>query len=111
MDFKIEIAKSISKAADLSVDEIVGLIEIPPDKKMGDYAFPCFKLAKTLRKAPPLIAQEISGKIEKPDFVSSVAVQGAYLNFFSDKSYFVKEVLLKAEDKDYVRAIKETAKQ
>ena len=110
MDFKIEIAKSISKAADLSVDEIVGLIEIPPDKKMGDYAFPCFKLAKTLRKAPPLIAQEISGKIEKPDFVSSVAVQGAYLNFFADKSYFVKEVLLKAETKDYGKSDKGNGK-
>lgn len=110
MDFKIEIAKSISKAADLSVDEIVGLIEIPPDKKMGDYAFPCFKLAKTLRKAPPLIAQEISEKIEKPDFISSVAVQGAYLNFFADKSYFVKEVLLKAEAKDYGKSDKGNGK-
>ena len=53
---------------------------------MGDYAFPCFRLAKTLRKAPPLIAQDIVSKLVKPDFVSDIQVVGAYINFYVDKS-------------------------
>jgi len=101
MDFKYEIALSIAKAAELDINEVISSIEIPPDKKMGDYAFPCFKLAKVLRKAPPMIAQDIMNNIEKPDFVSEIKVMGAYINFFADKSFFVKEVLVKAVDENY----------
>ena len=56
MDFKIMIAGEIASALDiafgnapLSADEIAGLLELPPDSAMGDYAFPCFKLARSLR--------------------------------------------------------------
>ena len=66
MDFKIMIAGEIASALDiafgnapLSADEIAGLLELPPDSAMGDYAFPCFKLARSLRKAPPMIAGEL----------------------------------------------------
>ena len=60
VNFKEEIAKLIAKqVSDLSTEEIQSMIEVPQDSKMGDYAFPCFKLAKTLRKAPPLIAKGI----------------------------------------------------
>ena len=52
--------KSPSLAGELSVTDIAQAIEVPSDKKMGDYAFPCFRLAKVLRKAPPLIAQDIA---------------------------------------------------
>ncbi len=93
MDFKYEIAKAVAACFDLDINEVYNAIEIPPDKKMGDYAFPCFKLAKVLRKAPPSIAQDILEKIQKPDFISSVEVKGAYLNFFVIKSRFVKEIL------------------
>ena len=48
----------------LSAEEIHGMLEVPQASNMGDYAFPCFKLAKTLRKAPPLIAADIAAKIE-----------------------------------------------
>ena len=65
MDFKYEISKAISNAAGIDENEILKAIEIPPNSDMGDYAFPCFKLAKTFRKAPPAIAAEICGKIEK----------------------------------------------
>ncbi|MBR1738301.1 MAG: arginine--tRNA ligase, partial [Firmicutes bacterium] len=65
MDFKKEAAKAIADAAGMSIDEIIDIIEVPADTKMGDLAFPCFKLAKTLRKAPPVIAKEIGEKIEK----------------------------------------------
>ena len=56
MDFKAAIAQEIIKAlgeSPLSQQEIAGFLEVPPDTKMGDYAFPCFKLARSLRKAPP----------------------------------------------------------
>lgn len=101
MDFKYEIAKAITDCFELDINEVSNAIEIPPDKKMGDYAFPCFKLAKVLRKAPPVIAQEILEKIQKPDFISNIEVKGAYLNFFAQKSYFVKEVLDKVGNENY----------
>lgn len=93
MDFKRELAQSIAKVAEIPMEEIYSAIEVPPDQAMGDYAYPCFRLAKTMRKAPPLIAQEIAGKMEKNEFVEEVQTKGAYLNFFMKKNVFVKEVL------------------
>ena len=59
IDFKEEIAKKIAEVVQLDKNELMQYIEIPPNAELGDYAFPCFKLAKTLRKAPPMIATEI----------------------------------------------------
>ena len=70
------------KLPSLTEAEISELIEIPPNPEMGDFAFPCFRLAKTLRKAPPMIAQELHDAITVPDFVEELRVVGAYLNFF-----------------------------
>ena len=77
----------------LSREEIAAAIEIPPKSDMGDFAFPCFKLAKVYRKAPPMIAQELQSKIEQPDFLSEIRVVGGYLNFFVDKSQFSKQIV------------------
>ena len=93
MDFKFEIAKLISSAADIDVEEVISAIEIPPNSDMGDYAYPCFKLAKVFRKAPPMIAGELVEKIEKKDFIKEIKTVGAYINFFTEKSVYVKEVL------------------
>ena len=93
MDFKFEIAKLISSAADIDVEEVISAIEIPPNSDMGDYAYPCFKLAKVFRKAPPMIAGELAEKIEKKDFIKEIKTVGAYINFFTEKSVYVKEVL------------------
>lgn len=94
IDFKDEIAKSISKAIEVDSEEIKGYIEIPPDKKMGDYAFPCFKLAKILKKAPPVIAEEIKEKIViSSEIISKFEVQGGYLNFFVNSKTLAKTVL------------------
>ena len=101
MDFKKEAAKLITDAAGMNTDEIIEIIEVPADTKMGDLAFPCFKLAKTLRKAPPVIAAEIGGKIEKNDMFEKIEVVNAYINFYVDKLKFVSgvigEVLTKGE--------------
>ena len=64
VDFKELIAKELyDEAFGLTTDEIKDLIEIPADEKMGDYAFPCFRLAKALRKAPQMIAADIAARI------------------------------------------------
>lgn len=93
MDMKLEIAKSLSAACGVAAEEIAAAIEVPANTDMGDFAYPCFKLAKVLRKAPPLIAQEIGEKLEKPDFIADVKIIGAYINFFMDKHFYTKKVL------------------
>ncbi len=93
MDFITELSKIIAKAAELPAEEIAPAIETPADTKNGDFAFPCFRLAKTLRKAPPLIAQDIASKIEKPDFVTDIQVVNAYINFYVNKEDTVKSVV------------------
>lgn len=93
-DFKIEVAKSLKeKIEDLSLEEIVGLIEIPPNSEMGDYAFPCFRLAKVFRKAPNMIAADLSQSIEAKDAISKVEPAGGYVNFFVNKSQLAKNVI------------------
>ena len=59
IDFKEKIAKILADATNLNEKELESYIEMPKDSKNGDYAFPCFRLAKELRKAPPVIANEI----------------------------------------------------
>lgn len=93
MNFKQEITKLIHDTTQIEENEIITMIEIPPNTDMGDYAFPCFKLAKQFRKAPAMIANELIEKIQKPEFIQKIEAQGAYINFFTEKSIYVKEVL------------------
>jgi len=93
MDYSKLLAQAIADAAGLAAEEIASWIEVPADETLGDYAFPCFKLAKTLRKAPPAIAAEIDGRLVKPDFISEVRVVGAYINFFLDRVTLAKQTL------------------
>ena len=93
MDFKYEAAKLVAKAADMDIDEVLGMIEVPANKEMGDYAFPCFKLAKKFRKAPNLIAADICGKLEGSDSFTKIECVAAYINFFTDKSSYAKTVI------------------
>ncbi len=64
IDFKNEVAKKIAKTMDLDYEDIEKSIERPKEKENGDYAFPCFRLAKTMKKSPLSIADEIKGKLE-----------------------------------------------
>ena len=101
INFKEQVSLIISKAIEneINQEELVTFIEIPPNKDMGDYAFPCFKLAKTLRKAPNIIAEEIKSKIELNEYFSKVEIAGGYLNFFVDSNYIAKTVLQEINDK------------
>ena len=93
INFKQEIAKQIAKTVDLDVAELESYIEIPKEEKMGDYAFPCFKLAKILKKAPPMIAAEIKEKLEIDNEVfEKVEMVGGYLNFYIAPKAFIETV-------------------
>lgn len=93
-DFKMQIAEKIAKVTDIDANEIKGYIEIPKDANMGDYAFPCFSLAKSLRKAPPMIASEIKEKLDITDTdIETVEIAGGYLNFTISKDELAKVVL------------------
>lgn len=94
LNFKEKIAQSIAKATNLNEQELETYIEIPKDSNKGDYAFPCFRLAKELKKAPPIIANEIKEKIEiDEDVIEKIEIAGGYLNFFVKKDLLAKEVL------------------
>lgn len=93
-DFKLELAKVLNdKIPSLSVEEIYNMIEIPTNTDMGDYAFPCFKLAKELRKAPPIIAKEIAETLPETDFITKTENINAYINFFVDKVMLLQDVI------------------
>ena len=102
-DFKNIIAEAISKAVNSGREEIYGYIEVPKDTQNGDYAFPCFKLAKSLKKAPPLIAKDISEKIEiDKNKIVEISIVGGYLNFYINKDLLTQEVLEQVEmQEDY----------
>ncbi len=93
MNFKLEIAKKISELVDMELDSVIGLIEIPPQGNMGDYAFPCFQLAKVMRKSPNMIAAELSGKVQSDSIVEKAEAAGGYLNFFVNKTEYIKQTV------------------
>ena len=100
LQFKTIIATSIAKEVDLKPEEIQEYIEIPKDSKLGDYAFPCFRLAKTLKKAPQVIASELKEKLTlEEEVIEKVEIVGGYLNFYINKETLAKEVLQEASSK------------
>lgn len=94
IDFKKEIAEIIAKNLEgLTEDEIKSMIEIPQDQSMGDYAFPCFRLAKTMRKAPNLIAAELAEKLQGEQIFSEVSPVNAYVNMFVSREEMMKSTV------------------
>ena len=94
IDFKKEIAEIIAKNLEgLTEDEIKSMIEIPQDQSMGDYAFPCFRLAKTMRKAPNLIAAELAEKLQGEKLFSEVTPVNAYVNMFVSREEMMKSTV------------------
>lgn len=100
---KEQLAKLISNNVEgLSAQDILGLLEVPPKPDLGDYAFPCFRLAKTMHKAPNLIAEDLKNAMEGSlDFMDEIKVQGAYCNFYIKKDLFVKTMLEAAAADDF----------
>lgn len=92
MDYKKIVATRLKENIDLDLDKIESLIEIPPKSDMGDFAFPCFQLAKVMKKAPNMIAKDIADVINKDGF-EKVESLGPYINFFMDKVKFSESIV------------------
>ncbi|MBO7564301.1 MAG: arginine--tRNA ligase, partial [Clostridiales bacterium] len=94
MDFRCAVAEKVSEITGLELEQVNRLLEIPPQEDMGDFAFPCFMLAKTMHKAPNMIASELSGSEKlSASWLSKVEAKGPYLNFFVDRGAFSKEIV------------------
>ncbi len=85
----------------MSKEDISATIEIPPKPEMGDFAFPCFRLAKTMHKAPNMIAADIKEAIGDVDYLDRIEVKGAYLNFFVKTEVFVKSMIEAANSENF----------
>lgn len=99
MDFKEYAIDKIVELTELERETVANAVEIPPDEKMGDLAFPCFPLAKVLRKAPPVIAKELAEKLVDDEVLDRVEPAGGYLNFFFSRGVFVKDTIGKVLEK------------
>ena len=80
MDYKQYIASKLN-CTGLNVDELSSFIEVPPTNELGDFALPCFKLAKILRKSPVAIAEDLKNAFQVDDVISQVSAINGYLNF------------------------------
>jgi len=113
LQFKETLANAIHAAIEQTAPgmapdttELREMLEYPPDKTMGDLAFPCFKLSRALRKAPPMIAASLSESLGDVPYLKETKVAGGYLNFVIDDTYFTDKVLkqILAEGDDYGRS-------
>ncbi|HEX2946108.1 MAG TPA: arginine--tRNA ligase [Clostridia bacterium] len=93
MSMKEELAVIISNSVHLGMAEVLNMIEIPPNPELGDYAFPCFQLAKSLRKAPDSIASDLVSRMEGSPIIEKVEALGGYLNFFMSRKCYAESVL------------------
>lgn len=94
INFKEVIAKEISSVINIKYTELAGYIEVPKESINGDYAFPCFRLAKELKRNPIEIASDIKQKIELDEnIIEKMEVASGYLNFYINKRLLVEEVL------------------
>ncbi len=94
MDYKSVIAENIAKVTELDVEQVYKLIEIPPQKDLGDFAFPCFILAKSLHKAPAMISADLAGDASLTyGGMFNVKNAGPYLNFYVDRSRYAADTV------------------
>ena len=100
IDFKEIIAKEIIKQVNMDIEVVKGFIEVPSNKEMGDYSFPCFKLAKELKKTPQMIATELKENLQFNETeIKKVEVVNGYLNFFTNPIAIAKSVLEEINEK------------
>ena len=100
INYKEQIAKQIGSLVEMPDNEIEKFIEIPNNTENGDYAFPCFKLSKTLKKSPQIIAQELKEKIQiDTEIYNKIEVVGGYVNFFINTNSLTKQILQEIDQK------------
>ncbi|MBD3262987.1 arginine--tRNA ligase [Candidatus Woesearchaeota archaeon] len=93
MKFKKQVISAIAKVTKLKKKQVEELLEIPPDTKLGDLAFPCFVLSKKLKKAPKKIAEDLAKKIKPKGLIKEIKATGPYLNFFVDGQKLADQTL------------------
>lgn len=102
MDFKKKTLEFLANELNVDLSTLEDIIEIPPQRDMGDFAIPCFRFAKILKKSPTLISQDFAEKIsDLPEFMDRVEVAGPYLNVFLNASVFNRTVassILESDD-------------
>jgi len=100
---KQKIIKELKTALGKGYSPAIAELEIPPDNAMGDFAYPCFTLAKGLKKNPVEIARELAAKVEPKGWIEKAEAKGAYVNFFLKNETFGKAVLedIEKEGEEY----------
>ncbi len=96
MDYKKIIAEKLNIEG-VSIEELTSFIETPPNNQMGDFALPCFKLSKILRKPPVLIAQDLQQKFATDELISESTAVNGYLNFKINRQNYAKSLLNEIE--------------
>lgn len=87
------VAQELKKCLpELELSAIADGIEIPKEKTLGDFAFPCFRLAKELHKAPAIIAADLAGKLNKSPLLKKAEAVGPYVNMFVDPAWFAGHI-------------------
>ncbi len=92
MNYIEEISKLI-KIEGIGAEEIAGWLTVPPERDLGDYALPCFRFAKALRKPPVRIAEELAAEIAGAPFLKDVQAVNGYLNFYIDRNDYTEKTL------------------
>lgn len=93
MEYNVLIANTLAPLCGMDADTLKDWVEVPKNTEMGDFAFPCFRLSKTLRKAPPVIAAELKAALTLPASFRAAEAVGGYLNFFVDGGAHAESVL------------------
>ena len=96
--FVAEITRQIAELTSLTPAEVETALAVPPSDEMGDYAFPCFTVAKSLRKKPAEIATELAPKIETDELIERAVATGPYINVFTRRQACVSWALKKAHE-------------
>ncbi len=86
------VAGDNAAAIDMTSEDFASFLEYPPDDKLGDLAFPCFKLSKALRMAPPAIAAKLAEGL-CDDVIGKVDVVGGYINIYISDEYFAARLM------------------
>ena len=89
--------QTVSSTMSLTREEVMGLLEVPPDSALGDYAFPCFRLSKALRRGPAIVAKEFAAALATSSLaisvIEKVQATGPYINFFLSYEKIAAEIL------------------
>lgn len=102
-DYRKKIIEAVEEQFEIKNEISADLISKPPKEEMGDYALPCFVLAKTLKKAPNKIAEELVSKLKLPREFTKVQATGPYINFYLDKIKSIETLYNLILNKEYTK--------